>query len=181
VIDTHRNILWVLESGQRFEPVSDRDRAISYLPLAHAADRALNYYMSLISGHTLVFCPDLAQLFPLLLEVRPTTFGGVPRIWEKLYAGLTSAIAKEPDEQRRGMVLGALEVARTVVAMEQRGEPVPAELRQQRAQAEPMFAAIRARIGFDACATRSPAPRRHRARCSSSSTRSVFRSARSGG
>jgi long-subunit acyl-CoA synthetase (AMP-forming) len=76
-------------------------------------------------------------------------FGGVPRIWEKLHAGLTSAIAKEPDEQRRRMVLGALEVARTVVALEQRGEPVPAELRQQRAMFEPIFAAIRARIGLD--------------------------------
>jgi long-chain acyl-CoA synthetase len=149
VIDVHRNILWVIESALRFESVSERDRSISYLPLAHAADRVLNYYTSLVTGHTLVLCPDLAQLFTLLLEVRPTMFGGVPRIWEKLYAGLTSAIAKEPDEQRRRMVLGALEVARTIVALEQRGEPVPAELRQQRAQAEPIFAAIRARIGFD--------------------------------
>jgi long-chain acyl-CoA synthetase len=149
VIDVHANVLWVLESARRFEPISDRDRSISYLPLAHAADRVLNYYMSLITGHTLVFCPDLAQLFPLLLEIRPTMFGGVPRIWEKLHAGLTSAITKEPDEQRRRMVLGALEIARTVIAMEQRGEPVPAELRQQRAQAEPIFASIRARVGLD--------------------------------
>src|SRR5262249_7896860 len=52
-------------------------------------------------------------------------------------------------EQRRSTVLGALEVARTVVAMEQRGEPVPAELRQQRDAAEPIFAAIRARVGLD--------------------------------
>jgi long-subunit acyl-CoA synthetase (AMP-forming) len=96
-----------------------------------------------------VLCPDLAQLFPTLLEVRPTTFGGVPRIWEKLHAALTSGITKEPDAGRRAMVLGALEVARSVVGLEQRGEPVPAELRQKRAMAEPIFAAIRARIGFD--------------------------------
>jgi long-chain acyl-CoA synthetase len=149
VIDVHANVLWVLESVRRFEPIGDRDRGISYLPLAHAADRVLNYYMSLVTGHAMVFCPDLAQLFTLLLEVRPTMFGGVPRIWEKLHAGLTSAISKEPDEQRRRMVLGALEIARTAIAIEQRGEPVPAELRQQRAQAEPIFAAIRARVGLD--------------------------------
>jgi len=47
------------------------------------------------------------------------------------------------------MVLGALEVARTVVGLEQRGEPVPDELRQRRAMVEPIFAAIRARIGLD--------------------------------
>ncbi|HEX7837800.1 MAG TPA: long-chain fatty acid--CoA ligase [Kofleriaceae bacterium] len=149
VIDTHRLVLWVIESVRRARPSDEHDTAISYLPLAHVADRVLNYYLSLATGHTLVFCPDLAQLFPLLLEVRPTMFGGVPRIWEKLYAGLTSGITKEPDEQRRSMVLEALEVARTVVAMEQRGEPVPAELRRQRAAAEPIFAAIRARVGLD--------------------------------
>src|SRR5215813_4944500 len=149
VIDTHRQVLWVCESVRRESPSDETDTGISYLPLAHAADRVLDYYHSLVTGHTMVFCPDLTQLFPLLLEVRPTTFGGVPRIWEKLHAGLTSGISKEPDEQRRNMVLGALEVARTVVAMEQRGEPVPAELRQQRAAAEPIFAAIRARVGLD--------------------------------
>jgi long-subunit acyl-CoA synthetase (AMP-forming) len=149
VIDIHRNVLWVVESARRSSPSDERDTSISYLPLAHAADRVLNYYASLVDGHTMVFCRDLAQLFPLVLDVRPTMFGGVPRIWEKLHAGLASAIAKEPDEQRRNLVLGALEVARTVVAMEQRGEPVPAELRQQRAAAEPIFAAIRARIGLD--------------------------------
>jgi long-chain acyl-CoA synthetase len=96
-----------------------------------------------------VCCPEVAQLFSVLLEVRPTGFGAVPRIWEKLHAGLTAGINKDPDEQRRGRVLGALEVARAIVALEQRGEPVPAELRQQRAAAEPMFAALRARIGLD--------------------------------
>ena len=149
VIDVHRNILWVLESARRAAPNDEHDSTISYLPLAHAADRVLNYYMSLVSGHTIVLCPDIAQLFPTLLEVRPTTFGGVPRIWEKLHAALTSGITREPDAGRRAMVLGALEAARAVVALEQRGEPVPAELRQKRAMAEPIFAAIRARIGFD--------------------------------
>jgi long-chain acyl-CoA synthetase len=149
VIDTHRNVLWVSESARRESPCDEGDTAISYLPLAHAADRVLDYYHSLTTGHTIVFCPELAQLFPLLLEVRPTTIVAVPRIWEKLHAALTTGISKDPDEPRRRAVLGALEVARTVVAMEQRGEPVPAELRQQRAAAEPIFAALRARVGLD--------------------------------
>jgi len=149
VIDTHRAALWVLESLRRVVATSEADRIISYLPLAHAADRVLNYYASIVSGHTLVFCPEVNQILAMLIEVRPTVFGGVPRIWEKLHAGLTSAIAKEPDESRRRMVLGALDVARTVVGLEQRGEPVPDELRQRRAMVEPIFAAIRARIGLD--------------------------------
>jgi len=149
VIDTHRSALWVIESGRRAAPNSEHDSTLSYLPLAHAADRFLNYYGGLASGHTIVFCPDITQILALLLEIRPTVFGGVPRIWEKLHAGMTAAITKEPDEQRRRMVLGALELSRTIIAMEQRDEPVPAELRQKRAMFEPIFAAIRARIGLD--------------------------------
>jgi long-chain acyl-CoA synthetase len=149
VIDTHRSALWAIEALHRVVSTSEADRIVSYLPLAHAADRFLNYYAAIVSGHTTVFCAEVAQIMQTVLEARPTGFGGVPRIWEKLHAGLTSAIAQEPDEQRRRMVLGALDVARKVVALEQRDEPVPAELRQQRAMAEPIFAAIRARIGFD--------------------------------
>jgi long-subunit acyl-CoA synthetase (AMP-forming) len=73
----------------------------------------------------------------------------VPRIWEKLYAAVTSGITQEPDERRRRMVLGALEAARKIITLQQRGEPVPAELRAVRAKAEPVFAEIRARLGLD--------------------------------
>ncbi|TMQ14032.1 MAG: long-chain fatty acid--CoA ligase [Deltaproteobacteria bacterium] len=149
VIDTQRSALWVIESARRDVQNTEQDCTLSYLPLAHAADRFLGYYTSLVTGHTTVFCSDISQIMAVMLEVRPTVFGGVPRIWEKLHAGLTSAITKEPDEQRRRMVLGALELSRTIVAMEQRGEPVPDELRQKRAMVEPIFAAIRARIGLD--------------------------------
>jgi long-chain acyl-CoA synthetase len=149
VIDTHRSSLWVLESMYRVSPTLETDRIISYLPLAHASDRFLNHYGAVKCGNTQIFCAEITQILQTVLEVRPTVFGAVPRIWEKLHAGLTSAIANEPDDQRRRMVLGAIELSRTVVALEQRGAPVPAELRQQRAMVEPMFAAIRARIGLE--------------------------------
>src|SRR5262245_59783042 len=149
VIDTHRSVLWDIQTMSGVAETNENDRVISYLPLAHAADRVLNYYASLASGHTTVFCSEVTQILATVLEGRPTVFGGVPRIWEKLHAGLTSAITKEPDEQRRRMVLGALEVGRAVVALEQRGEPIPPDLAQKRAMVEPIFAAIRGRIGLD--------------------------------
>jgi long-chain acyl-CoA synthetase len=163
VIDTHRSALWAIAASRRSAGSSSPERTLSYLPLAHAADRFLNYYEAVVGGNTVVFCPEIAQLPAMLLEARPTVFPAVPRIWEKLYAGVTSAIAKEPDEQRRRTVLGALEVARKIVALEQRGEPVPDELRRQRAAVEPVFTAIRARIGLDRAHTvvcgAAPTPR----------------------
>jgi long-chain acyl-CoA synthetase len=148
VIDTHRSALWNLEALRRASAPTPGP-IISYLPLAHAADRFLHYYTGIARGQTIVFCPDINQIVATMIESRPTFFGAVPRIWEKLHAGLTSGIAKEPDEQKRRAVLGALEISRAIVALEQRGEPVPDELRQQRVKLEPVFAAIRAKVGLD--------------------------------
>ncbi|MGE5180922.1 MAG: AMP-dependent synthetase/ligase, partial [Acidobacteriota bacterium] len=149
VIDTHRSVLWDLHSLRQVVATTDSDRVISYLPLAHAADRILSHYASLVSGHTIHFCPDLTQIAATMVAVRPTFFGAVPRIWEKLHAGINAGIAHEPDAGKRNLVLGALELARQVLALEQRGEPVPAELRAKRVAVEPVFAAIRAKIGLD--------------------------------
>jgi long-chain acyl-CoA synthetase len=149
VIDTHRSALWDLTSVRMMFATGDQDRLVSYLPLAHAADRFLTYYASLISGHVTYFCPDVTQILQTLTDVRPTFFGAVPRIWEKLHAGIMAGIAREPDEKRKAMVLGALEVSREVLAREQRGETVPDELRSKRAAVEPVFGAIRAKVGLD--------------------------------
>jgi long-chain acyl-CoA synthetase len=149
VIDTHRAVLWDLTSLRCVTSTGDGDRIISYLPLAHAADRVLSHYASIVSGHTIYFCPDVTQILQTMVEVRPTFFGAVPRIWEKLHAGINAGIAKEPDDKKRAMLLGALEVSRAVVACEQRGEAVPDDLRAKRAAVEPVFAALRAKVGLD--------------------------------
>jgi long-chain acyl-CoA synthetase len=149
VMDTHRSMLWDLTSVRRMVGTTSTDRVISYLPLAHAADRALAYYAGILGGHQTYFCPDLTQVLATLLDVRPTFFGAVPRIWEKLHAGITSGIAKEPDAQKKAFVQGALDAARAVVAVEQTGHTVPNELLARRAAVEPVLAAIRAKIGLD--------------------------------
>ena len=149
VIDTHRSVLWDITSLREVVATNEADHVISYLPLAHAADRVLSHYASLVAGHTIHFCPDLTQIAAMMVALRPTFFGAVPRIWEKLHAGITAGIAAEPDDKKRAMVMGALELARHVLALEQRGEPVPAELRAKRTAVEPVFAAIRAKIGLD--------------------------------
>jgi long-subunit acyl-CoA synthetase (AMP-forming) len=82
--------------------------------------------------------------------VRPTWFFAVPRIWEKLKAGLEAMSAGLPDEQREPMEQ-ALAAAREKVRLEQAGEPVPDELAQQVAAAdERMFSGLRANLGLDA-------------------------------
>ncbi len=141
VIDTHRSMLWDIAAVRRHVRTSHEDRMISYLPLAHAADRTLSYYQSIVSGHQIYFCSDLTQILATLVDVRPTFFGAVPRIWEKLAAGILAAANDQ--------VRAALDVGRAVVAAGQRGEPVSAELAARHAAVQPVFAAIRAKIGLD--------------------------------
>jgi long-chain acyl-CoA synthetase len=149
VMNTHRNVLWDIESLRRMCEFGPADRFVSYLPLAHAADRFLTFWQSIVRGFSISYCPDINQILQILTEVHPTFFGAVPRVWEKLYAGLNAAFAREPDEARKSAVAGAFAAARDVVAREQRKEEVPAELAAQRERAEPVFAAIRAKVGLD--------------------------------
>src|SRR5437660_1655596 len=65
---------------------------VSFLPHAHIADRGLSHYGQMAWGYTVTCCPDLTQVFAHVADCRPTFFGGVPRIWEKLKAALEAAI-----------------------------------------------------------------------------------------
>ena len=55
----------------------------------------------MIYGTCVYCCPDPRQMVAYSIEVRPTVWGGVPRIWEKLKAALETAMAAEPDEEKR--------------------------------------------------------------------------------
>jgi long-chain acyl-CoA synthetase len=159
VMYTHRNIIWTAESLARMvgPEVLDGARLVSYLPLAHVAERAISLWFPVwhcaSRGVTasVRYCPELTQLLPYLVETRPTTFIGVPRVWEKLQAAIRLGAAGEADEQRRSMVLKALEVATQVASLQHRGEPVPAELAGAHEQLAPVYAGIRAKLGLDAC------------------------------
>jgi long-subunit acyl-CoA synthetase (AMP-forming) len=136
---------------------------VSYLPLAHIADRGLTHYGQMTAGHTLTTCPDPTQVFAHVAEAKPTRFGGVPRVWEKLKAALEAGMAAEPDDAKRTAVGQAVAAGIEKVRLEQRGDPVPPELAQACERAEQLvFAPIRARLGFENCVSyiigAAPAP-----------------------
>jgi long-chain acyl-CoA synthetase len=125
---------------------------VSFLPVAHIADRGLTHYAQMVWGTTITTCPEPTQVFAHVADARPTRFGAVPRVWEKLKAALEAGIAAEPDEARRAGTLAAIELGLRKVRMEQAGEPVPQALHDAYAQTDEMvFSKIRARLGFDRC------------------------------
>jgi long-subunit acyl-CoA synthetase (AMP-forming) len=152
VMIPQRNVLWLVAANNRVLPPPEVGaRSISYLPLAHATGRTVDHWLGIVNGGTVHFCPDPSQLFQLTPEVRPTGFVGVPRIWEKLHAGLTAAIAAEPDAERRQMVERAIEARRQMVRMRQQGQEPPTELAAAAERSRPVAAAILSRVGLQDC------------------------------
>jgi long-chain acyl-CoA synthetase len=146
---THANICETVRSYDEMIRFPDGGRIVSYLPMAHVAERNVSHYLPMLCGFTITCCPDARQVVEYLPEVRPSWFFAVPRIWEKLKAGLEQTMAKAPEEQREPMQK-ALAASLEKVRLEQRGEEVPEELAQAVARAEDqVFSKLRARLGLD--------------------------------
>jgi long-subunit acyl-CoA synthetase (AMP-forming) len=152
VVYSHNNILWTLESIQRFWPLTHQV-LVSYLPLAHVAERFGSQWRGIHLGHEVWLCPDPNLLLPYLVEARPTFFVGVPRVWEKLMAGLNAGIAAEPDETKRQMAQGAVSAAISAYRLRRDRKPVPPELAAGVERAQPLFALLRSKVGLDRCTT----------------------------
>jgi long-subunit acyl-CoA synthetase (AMP-forming) len=147
---THANMLAQCRAVGQVLPLRAGARTTSYLPSAHAADRWSSHYNQMLYGLQVTAVPDARQIAAVLPDVRPTVWGGVPRIFEKLVASLEAAIANEPDEPRRAGLQKAIEVALRKVRLEDAGEPVPDELAAAHAQLDAaVLSKLREKIGLD--------------------------------
>ena len=72
--------------------VSSKERALSYLPLAHVAERIFIESSSLIAGFTVYFANSLETFVEDLNRAKPTIFFSVPRLWTKFYLGINEKI-----------------------------------------------------------------------------------------
>jgi long-chain acyl-CoA synthetase len=84
------NLCWTVESIKGTIELGDADEdvTVSYLPLAHIAERMAGHILHIENGHRLYFAEDLLHLKDALAEARPTFMFGVPRIWEKFQQGV---------------------------------------------------------------------------------------------
>ncbi|GAA5168815.1 AMP-dependent synthetase/ligase [Pseudonocardia eucalypti] len=110
VILTHGNLLYEIDAFDRMGFFVGGYRVISYLPLAHIAERLWSLYFPLKTGGNVLLCPDQGQLVKYLRLQRPTYFMGVPRIWEKLRDAAKMILAAEPYASRGAEVIADREV-----------------------------------------------------------------------
>ncbi|HVL89473.1 MAG TPA: AMP-dependent synthetase/ligase [Actinomycetota bacterium] len=146
---THDNIVWTCESLNKALEGQPDDRSLSYLPLSHIAERVTSHMMQIWRGSETWFAESLDTLREDLQACRPTIFFGVPRVWEKFYAGIKNLLDNLPEEQRvkaeQAVQLGLKRVEAT-----QAGSSLPDELEAAYQQADAqLFAIARAALGLD--------------------------------
>ncbi len=150
VMITHRNVAAEYAAGAQFWPGPEQSM-VSYLPMAHIAERMLSHYLHIILGTEVTTCPEIGELGFYLTQVRPHTLFGPPRVWEKLHAGLHAALAAAPPE-RQEEFRAALRVGREVQLTRARGEALPPPLAERWAAVDAAaFAPVRALVGLDRC------------------------------
>jgi long-chain acyl-CoA synthetase len=146
---THANMVTEWRACDQVHTGTVGGRSISFLPSAHVADRWSQLYSQMIFGTTVHCCPEPRQMVAYTIEVRPTFWGGVPRIWEKLKTALEAAMENEQDAAKREATESAMEIGRRWVAAYKDGE-VPAELQAEWDQAdERVFSKVRNLLGLD--------------------------------
>jgi long-chain acyl-CoA synthetase len=101
VMLTHNNIAWTVECLKQLIAFDDYSgkRLVSYLPMAHIAERMTSHYVGAFVGYEISCCPEPGLLSAYLKEVRPNVVFGVPRVWEKINAGVNAALGADPEKK----------------------------------------------------------------------------------
>jgi long-subunit acyl-CoA synthetase (AMP-forming) len=123
----HHNICWTVDSLREalgFAP--DRSRIVSYLPMAHIAERITTHYGGIAFAYEVTTCADIRLLGAMLAETRPQILFGVPRTFEKIHSTVQAVLASDP--ARAEVFAHALEVGARVAEHRARGEALSVEL-----------------------------------------------------
>jgi long-chain acyl-CoA synthetase len=130
VILTHGNYRAMCDMIPESRSIGEGQTVYLFLPLAHAFALLIQFVALELGGAIAYWEKDPQKIIPNLMEVKPSYFPSVPRIFEKIY---TMATSNAPDREKLDQ---AVKVGVTVRQMRERGEQVPAELGQAFDQAE---------------------------------------------
>jgi long-chain acyl-CoA synthetase len=160
VMLTHRNICWTVECLRRALPFDDYvgKRIISYLPMAHIAERMTSHYAGAFLGYEVTTCPEPTGVAGYLGHVRPNFVFGVPRVYEKVYAGVNAVLAADPEKSQK--FAEALEAAEPIVQAMDWGTATQEQIDTYAFLDEVAFKPVRELLGVDQveCAVTGAAP-----------------------
>ena len=145
----HANVSWTIECLRLALDIEDvaGKRIISYLPMAHIAERATGHYQPLFLGLEVTCCPDPKELAAYAGHVRPNIMFGVPRVWEKIYGGVKAALSADPEKEKA--VNEAVEAAAPIAEKMTLGTATAEELETYAFLDAVAFTPIRELVGLD--------------------------------
>jgi long-chain acyl-CoA synthetase len=153
VMLSNYNITWTMESLVRSFEWSREEmagkKAVSYLPMAHIAERMVSHYSLVMNGIEVSTCPETSLLTTYLGAVRPNIVFGVPRVWEKLHAGVTAALGADPEKSQK--FTEALEAAEPIQEKMTWGTATDEEIATYQFLDDVAFSTVRQLVGFDEC------------------------------
>ncbi|HEY7627059.1 MAG TPA: AMP-binding protein [Ilumatobacteraceae bacterium] len=153
VMISHYNVVYTVEALRicfGLDSFAGR-RLVSYLPMAHIAERMMSHYQATILGYSVYCCPDANELSRYLKEVHPEIIFGVPRVWEKIYNGINAALAANPENKAKfDEGVGA---ALAIKAAERAGTVTKEQLDTWAFLDAVAFANVRGLVGLDAAVT----------------------------
>lgn len=94
---SHGNV-WAMQSALAEvlpPPEAAGGHTVSFLPMAHAAERCVAHYGRIKWGTATHFARSMESLLDDIATAKPTRFGSVPRIFEKVYAKVQGELAKQ--------------------------------------------------------------------------------------
>lgn len=125
VMISQRNVVWTLESLRRAADLEIGPRMVSYLPLAHIAERLATHYLGTYLAGQVWYCPNLTGVLEYIQAARPSLFVGVPRVYEKFHSRLQARFSEA--EGLKGKILEkALDLNARRVDAELEGKRGPA-------------------------------------------------------
>ena len=93
VMLTQDNLSWTASQALDLVGASEKERVLSYLPLSHIAEQMFTIHIAAVVGYPIYYAESIDKLLENLLEVKPTMFFGVPRVWEKFHAGVAEKLS----------------------------------------------------------------------------------------
>ncbi len=149
VVLSHGNLWWTATTMVKMFHADERDRLLSYLPLAHIAEQLGSMHNQAYAGFAVYYARSIEQLGDHLKEVKPTIFFGVPRVWEKMQAAIEGKLAAATGV-KASMAKWAMGVGQRWHERDMAGHPTGPWLSLQKALAHRLvYRKVQEALGFD--------------------------------
>lgn len=148
VMLSHDNLAWTASLARDLTGTSSHDVALSYLPLSHIAEQMFSVHAAVTAGYTVYYAESVEKLAEDLKLAQPTVFFGVPRVWEKLHAGINAKLV-EAKGVKKHLVAWARGVATRAHELQNRGEqPTGALAAQYRLADKLIYSKLKTALGL---------------------------------